>query len=77
MEVEFNNSSLSSKGETLSEFTSTPDTSIHSPPVHTPNKDGREERIIMDVPFPENPKPSGSKEHIAKTPTGKNLELIK
>ena len=77
MEVEFDNSSSSSKGETLSEFTNTPDTSTHSTPVYTPNKDGREEHIIMDVPFPENPKPSGSRDNIAKTPTGKNLELIK
>ena len=77
MEVEFDNSSLSSKGETLNEFTNTPDTSTHSTPIHTPNKEGREEHILMDVPFPENPKPSGSKDNVAKPPTGKNLELIK
>ena len=77
MEVEFANSSSSSQGETLSEFTNTPNTSTHSTPVHTPNKDGREEHIIMDVPFPENPKPSGSRDNMMRTPTGKNLELIK
>ena len=77
MEVELNNSSSSSKGETLSEFTSTPNTSVHSTPVHTPNKDKRDEHIVMDVPFPENSIPSGSEDKTTKPPTGKNLELIK
>ena len=77
MEVEFDNSGSSSKGETLSEFTNTPDTSVHSTPVHTPSKDGGEEHIIMDVPFVENPRPSGSRDEVVKIPTGKNLELIK
>ena len=31
----------------------------------------------MDVPFPENPIPSGSEDKITRTSTGKNLELIK
>ena len=77
MEVEFNDSSSSSKGETLSEFTSTPNTSVQSTPVQTPNKDKRDEHIVMDVPFPENPIPSGSENKITRTSTGKNLELIK
>ena len=77
MEVEFNDSSSSSKGETLSEFTSTPNTSVQSTPVQTPNKDKRDEHIVMDVPFPENPIPSGSEDKITRTSTGKNLELIK
>ena len=77
MEIEFNDSSSSSKGETLSEFTITPNTSVQSTPVQTPNKDKRDEHIIMDVPFPENPIPSGSKDKLTRTSTGKNLELIK
>ena len=77
MEVEFNDSSSSSKGETLSEFTSTPNTSVQSTPVQTPNKDERDEHIVMDVPFPENPTSSGSEDRLAKASTGKNLELIK
>ena len=77
MEVEFDNSSSNSKGETLSEFTSTPNTSVHSTPVYTPNKNQREECIIMDVPFPKNPIPSESGNKTAKPTTGKNLELIK
>ena len=77
MDVEFNDSSSSSKGETLSEFASTPNTSVQSTPVQTPNKDKRDEHIVMDVPFPENPIPSGSKDKITRTSTGKNLELIK
>ena len=77
MEVEFNDSSSSSKGETLSKFASTPNTSVQSTPVQTPNKDKRDEHIVMDVPFPENPIPSGSEDKITRTSTGKNLELIK
>ena len=77
MEVEFNDSSSSSKGETLSEFASTPNTSVQSTPVQTPNKDKRDEHIVMGVPFPENPIPSGSEDKITRTSTGKNLELIK
>ena len=77
MEVELNNSSSSSKGETLSEFSSTPNTSVHSTPIHIPSKDNRDEHIVMDVPFPDNPIPSGSKDKAPKPPTGKNLELIK
>ena len=77
MEVEFDSSSSSSQGEKLSEFTDTPNTSTHSTPADTPSKDGREEHIVMDVPFPNNPKPSGSRDNVMKTPTGKNLELIK
>ena len=72
-----NNSGSSSQGETLSEFTNTPNTSIQSTPEHTPNKDEREEHILMDVPFPENPKQPGPKGSSIKAPTGKNLELIK
>ena len=74
MEVEFNDSSSSSKGETLSEFASTPNTSVQSTPVQTPNTDKRDEHIVMDVPFPENPIPSGSEDKITRT---WNLELIK
>ena len=77
MEVELNNSSSSSKGETLSEFTNTPNTSVHSTPAHTPNRDKRDEHIVTDGPFPGNPMPSGSKDRTTKPPTGKNLELIK
>ena len=67
MEVELNNSGSSSKGETLSEFTNTPNTNMHSTPVHTPNKDKTNEHPI----------PSGSGDKTTKPPAGKNLELIK
>ena len=72
-----NNSGSSSKGETLSKFTNTPNTSVHSTPVNTPNKDKEDDHIVMNVLFPENPIPSGSRDKTTKTPTGKNLELIK
>ena len=77
MEVEFNDSRSSSKDETLSEFTSTPNTSVQSTPVQTPDKNERDEHILMDVPFPENPTPSGSEDRLARASTGKKLELIK
>ena len=77
MSVEFTDSGSSSKGETLSEFSSTPDTSVHSTPVQTPSKDTREEHIVMDVPFPTKPKPSTQGKEPRKFPQGKNLDLIK
>ena len=75
-EVELASSSSSSRDEMLSEFTSTPNTSTHSTLVTTPDKEGQEEHIIMDVPFPENPKSSVIAQD-KKVSKGKDLNLIK
>ena len=67
IDVELNGLNSSSKDKVLSEFTSTPNTSVHSTPTQTPDKSSQEEQIIM---FPDNPAPATQPQYLRLKQTG-------